>query len=781
MIRKSLDSDAPFADVVLNRDRQICLQWRSSPLATRPDSEYPGGFPTGPWWLKLARRHDTLQVQTEQRFPLNPGQLVEVLGIPVLENGAVAIHEGSYHAIVDEAEQPVPKTTRETPLLSVKGILTGNEMGALPNSFRIRGVVTFKGTVGKTDYLFVQDDTGGIGVSSSADALNRRLEQEILVEIQGERNLGQYAPIIQAEQIEILGRGTMPKPLTHPMEYFVDGRGEGRWVEVQGVVRSVNPEGTIQLAERGELLLVSPNHAVGKVPPALVDSLVKIRGVMCFSTDRGQILLVPSLDHIQVLEPALPDPFMVPSNSIANLNSTNWPVQQLHRLRFTGLVTYQDRHLLFIQNQSDGLRVQTVATPAVQIGDKIEAVGFLESQGGRAVTLVESLVRKIVSGSPPNPVLADIPGILQGRHDATLARFEAILLEQVSSSVGDTLQLRAGQTTFLAKLVRSNGKMASVAPGSRVQVTGIAQVESKSSQQPAGFFYSEPLAGSFELLLRSPKDVVVLGQPPWWTMNHALMLAGALLLVLLVAFGWIQALRYRVRQRTLQLQSTMTQLQKETQLSATLAERNRLAGEIHDSVEQGLNGLILHLDTIAKLADQPSKVREYLSLARNMVAFSRAEVKHAVWDLQSPILENADLGTALTRIAKQISPDSNPRVTVQIQGDARPLSKSIEHHLLRIGQEAITNAVKHARANHIAVTVTYTENKMRLSVQDDGCGFHPDAILSHGVGHFGLRSLRVRGKRMNGQLDVSSKPGQGTTVQVTVPLKTFEPSTPAPD
>ncbi len=753
MIRKSLDSDAPFADVILNRDTQICLQWRSSPLATRPDSEYPGAFPTGPWWLKLVRSHDTLQVQTEQRSPINPGQLVEVLGFPDWKDGVMVLREGSYHEVVDETEQPAPKTTRETPLLSVKGILAGNKMGELPNSFRIKGVVTFKGAVDKVDYLFVQDDTGSIGVLPAADALNSRLEQEDLVEIQGERNPGKYAPVIQANQIEILGKGTMPKPLTHPMEYFVEGRGEGRWVEIQGVVRSVDPRGTIQLAERGELLSVLPNHAAGKVPPALVDSLVRIRGVMCFSTERGQMLLVPSLDHIQVLEPALPDPFMIPSNSIAYLNSTNWPVQQLHRVRLTGLVTYQDRHLLFIQDQSDGLRVRTVAAPVVQIGDKIEVVGFLETQGGHALTLVESLVRKIGSESPPNPIPADIPGILQRRHDATLARLEAVSLEQVSSSVGDTLQLRTGQTTFLAKLVRNNGKMDSVAPGSRVQVTGIAQVESEPSRQPAGFSSGEPLAGSFELLLRSPKDVVVLAQPPWWTMNHALMLAGALLLVLLVAFGWIQALRYRVQQRTLQLQSTMTRLRKETQLSATLTERNRLAGEIHDSVEQGLNGLILHLDTIAKLADQPSKVREYLSLARNMVAFSRAEVKHAVWDLQSPILESADLGTALTRIAKQISPDNKPRVTVQIQGEARPLSKSVEHHLLRIGQEAITNAVKHAKANHIAVTVTYTNDKMRLSVRDDGCGFLPDAVLGHRVGHFGLRSLRVRGRRMNGQLE----------------------------
>ena len=643
MIRKSLDSDAPFADVVLNRDRQICLQWRASPLAVRPESQYPGIFPTGPWWLKLVRRHHVLQVQTEQRSPLNPGQIVEVLGIPVLENGAVAIHDGCYHAVVDEAEQPVPKITRETPLFTIKNTLTGNEIGELPNLFRIRGVVTFKGTVGKTDYLFVQDDTGGIGVSSLSDTLNSRLEQEALVEIQGERKPGKSAPVVQASQIEIVGKGTLPKPLTHPMEYFVEERGEGRWVEVQGVVRSVEPDGTIQLVERGELLLVSPNHAAGAVSPALVDSLVKIRGVMCFSTDRGQMLLVPSLDDIQVLEPALPDPFMIPSNSIAALNSTNWPVQQLHRLRLTGLVTYQDRHLLFIQDRSDGLRVQTVAAPAMLEGDRIEAVGFIETKGGHALTLVESQVRKIGSATPPDPVPADIPGILQGRHDATLARLEAVSSEQVSSSVGDTLQLRAGQTTFLAKLVRGNGKMAAVAPGSRVRVTGIVRVESEPSQQLEGFSYSEPLAGSFELLLRSPEDVVVLAQPPWWTMNHALMLAGTLLLVLLVAFGWIQALRYCVRQRTLQLQSTMTQLRKETQLSATLAERNRLAGEIHDSVEQGLNGLILHLDTIAKLADHPGKVREYLSLARNMVAFSRAEVKHAVWDLQSPILDRAPI------------------------------------------------------------------------------------------------------------------------------------------
>jgi signal transduction histidine kinase len=148
-----------------------------------------------------------------------------------------------------------------------------------------------------------------------------------------------------------------------------------------------------------------------------------------------------------------------------------------------------------------------------------------------------------------------------------------------------------------------------------------------------------------------------------------------------------------------------------------------------------------------------------------------------VWDLQSPLLDNADLGTALTHVASEISSSDSRRVTVKMVGRVRALPSAVEHHLLRIGQEAITNAVKHAQSKTIRVTLNYSETELRLSVTDDGRGFVPEAVLKGGDGgHFGLQGIRVRARKIGGKLAISSQPLLGTTIAVTVALNGSGPA-----
>ena len=150
-----------------------------------------------------------------------------------------------------------------------------------------------------------------------------------------------------------------------------------------------------------------------------------------------------------------------------------------------------------------------------------------------------------------------------------------------------------------------------------------------------------------------------------------------------------------------------------------------------------------------------------------MGAFSRNEVRHAVWDLQSPVLEHSDLGTALRKIVEQLAPET-PHTTISVEGDVRPLGSAVEHHLLRIAQEAITNCVKHAAAQNLDVILSHSTTEVSLSIRDDGCGFEPGQVLTGGVGHFGLRSLRGRASKIHGTLEILSEPGKGTTVAVRV-------------
>jgi signal transduction histidine kinase len=213
----------------------------------------------------------------------------------------------------------------------------------------------------------------------------------------------------------------------------------------------------------------------------------------------------------------------------------------------------------------------------------------------------------------------------------------------------------------------------------------------------------------------------------------------------------------------------MQKLNEEARNAATLAERDRLACEIHDSLQQGLSGLILQLDATLKLGSLSADVRSRLTVARNMVSFTRHEVQHTVWDLESPLLEGADLETALIQITRLISPGT---VTIRIEtvGEPFPLTSTIKHHLLRMAQEAITNAVRHAAAQTISVRIEFRAQEVTLSIADDGRGFDPAAALANGLGHFGLRGLRGRAGKIAGEVRIDSAPGRGSSISVTVPI-----------
>jgi signal transduction histidine kinase len=279
--------------------------------------------------------------------------------------------------------------------------------------------------------------------------------------------------------------------------------------------------------------------------------------------------------------------------------------------------------------------------------------------------------------------------------------------------------------------------------------------------------------------LAAPTSFHFVIDPPWyrtWVAYAAEVLVLALAILLTVRVSLQRArrrnaeLEQTVAERTEELKATMEKLQQETRTAATLAERNRLAGEIHDSLEQGFSGLLLHLETTSGLADCPPRVQGALTVARNMVAFSRNEVRHAVWDLHSPLLDSGGLETALKNIVTQVGPDAT-RASVTVVGESRRLGSTLEHHLLRIAQEAIANAVKHSSAAHLDITLNLGEAELDLTVQDDGRGFDPQAVLAAPAGHFGLRSLRGRAAKIGGVLEIVSEPGRGTRVSVRVPLR----------
>jgi signal transduction histidine kinase len=162
--------------------------------------------------------------------------------------------------------------------------------------------------------------------------------------------------------------------------------------------------------------------------------------------------------------------------------------------------------------------------------------------------------------------------------------------------------------------------------------------------------------------------------------------------------------------------------------------------------------------------------RTHLDRARRQVRHGIAEARRYVWELRSPALENNDLPTALSEAARRLTNETPIQAQVEVNGTFRPLPRLIEDNLLRIGQEAMNNAVKHAQAERIVVNLIFDAQRVQLSVRDDGHGFNNQAAGNVRTGHFGLIGMRERAEQIGGSLSIHSTEGSGTEVVADVPI-----------
>lgn len=211
------------------------------------------------------------------------------------------------------------------------------------------------------------------------------------------------------------------------------------------------------------------------------------------------------------------------------------------------------------------------------------------------------------------------------------------------------------------------------------------------------------------------------------------------------------------------------QLVAQAREAGTLDERQRMAREIHDTIAQGLTGVITQIEAIHQSWDDEGEVRRRLDTVADLARQSLAEARRSVQAMRPAPLEDSRLPGAIADVAARWSEISGLPVQVHTTGDRHPLRPEVEVTLLRAAQEGLANIGKHAAASRAGVTLTFMDDSVTLDVRDDGIGF--DANETTKAESFGLAAMRQRIEHVNGVLEIESSPGEGTAISVRIPTE----------
>ncbi len=444
----------------------------------------------------------------------------------------------------------------------------------------IRGVVTFNDRVFGKDFLFIQNDAAGIFISQNSHHFEQ-LKIGQWVQVGGTLMPSGNTPSLNPVVAMILGRRPIPKPMTQPVEIPVVASRNGQWTELEGVIHSINPDGTMLLTGKRGNISVWVGQVSSNTLGQYVDATLRIRGVLSLETADDPKLLVSSPEFIEVEEAAPADPFAIPPCNTTEINGDFAKMKWVHRVKIEGMVTYNNESSLFVQDAKGGLLVEALgkSSPA-KVGDRVEVVGFPGNEIN-SKKLTEALVRVSGSNAIVQPQKMNLTQADLNRYYGTLISLEAKILTQKTRGREQILSLQQGQRLFEAVLSSNLGQLPIFEPDSLLKISGILDGRSPLGEKRTA--EENDLSESVKIFMRDPQDVVLVRGAPWWTLKGFLLLAGTLLTVVVVGLSVIFILRRRLeRQRQAKLTFSRQILQSQED------ERRRIAVNLHDTLGQNL-------------------------------------------------------------------------------------------------------------------------------------------------------------------------------------------------
>jgi len=607
---------------------------------------------------------------------------------------------------------------------------------------------------------FVHDGKRGIYLSIMAPERKQlELTQGQLIRIQGITAPGNFIPHIVANKLTVLRKSSLPKPFLMTKELHLDPSIDCSWVTLKGIVVASVPEGkaiALRVKCYGDTIT---NIILTRTPDReqfckeLVHRHITANVVAASKSNIGR-QMVARIFHANSISDIMIDPIPAdpPLVAISDLMRSETSKETIAKIE--GTVTHSSGKNVYLEDGTGATMAVAKEEHEWQPGDQLTVFGIIEVSPFAPTLRTQSITQR-GNSSPPQPIPIDAEQRpLPSRWHHSLVNLDADLLEIRASEKQTVLSCTSDGHVFEVAMPGQEERISEIQLGSKLNLTGICTLRSTEPDS----FYHQP--DGIALLARSSNDIRVLKSPPWWTLEKFLISLGILLVLAALSLIWIFVLRKQVKSQTELIGS---QIEREV----TVRERQRLARELHDTLEQNMGSLALQLTSAQRnhSMGKSERLEKCLTLAQKTLAYCQKESRESIYDLRrgggDSTAEWHDellLGEAEA---------NGTKIESSTNGTPFPLETRTQHHVIKVIREASLNAIRHGKASLILVTHQYTNSELTVNITDNGCGFDSDA--KQAKGHFGIIGMNERAKRAKGSLTISSQPGSGATIILKIP------------
>ncbi len=699
------------------------------------------------WWARW-RNH-----RSDDQTPVEPGRLLSTLRYFFM-----AVVLGS----LASAAHPAPSELQ--PLRTIADIRRLEpEAAAKKLPLEIEARVTLITPRGSG--AFVDDGHHGIFVDlKKTPPATRGIPFGTLVRITGFTDPGEFAPHVIASSMVECGPATevQPQLVTNHLSCPTL---DCRWVSFQCtllMVKKVAPQKQFHvLASSGgrKFLLKMPiMPGVETHIEALLHRSVMVKAVACTYANSSRQLRERYFQLVKAedMESLHSEP--VPFSEINKLCQKDYRSGQLVRTR--GTVIYSDESFLSLHGGGKSMGAQLKRDGKYKVGDIIEVTGqmAMQSRMHRMYVISDQKVGEI---APPAPVpVKNCKELLNAKYDNCLVTVTGTILSLHNFNNSNIIHCEQNNQRFEALIKNTDvDLMEKFQPGAELSLTGMCSI-----WQSDAFLVDSEKGNNISLYLRSFDDIQIIKNATWFTQQRLLQILGIVGVIGVSVAAWAVSLRRKVALQTTAIRSVVKR-------EEVLNERQRLARELHDTIEQNIGGVSLQLSNLeSQLGRQnvEGTALNSLALARRMVSHCRSEAREAIMDLRSATETAVSLEQLLNEGLLYEAESMGIELSCTTEGTAVPIPAETVRNVMRIIHEALANALRHAGAGKINLRFAYTGESLTATVTDDGTGFHIDAEVPEG--RFGLMGMRERASRIQAKLTITSLIDIGTTVTLSIPL-----------